>query len=210
MDANNTQSESFDENQSLRVIKEMIQVSQKKLKNDGILFILWGWIMFINYLADYLLNKLVMTFQIHKILSYSGVVLILFGFAYTLYYIFKQRKKVQTYIGISLRYVWISLFVCLVVINLIQFNVLHKINFELQHPIFMVFIAFAIVATGGILRYRLIIIGGIVFGLLAYFCSYLTLQNQLIVEAIAWLIAFIIPGHLLYSKRKVRMPCSKI
>ena len=66
----------------------------------------------------------------------------------------------------------------------------------------MVFIAFAIVVTGGILRYKLIIAGGIVFGLLAYVCSYLPLQEQLLVEAIAWIIAFIIPGHVLYSKRK--------
>ena len=66
----------------------------------------------------------------------------------------------------------------------------------------MVLIAFATVVTGGILRYRLIIIGGIVFGLLAYISSHLPLQQQLLAEAIGWLIAFIIPGHVLYSKRK--------
>jgi branched-subunit amino acid ABC-type transport system permease component len=88
-------------------------------------------------------------------------------------------------------------------INLIQFNILDKIIFELQHPVFMVFIAFATVITGGILRYRMMIVGGIVFGLLAYGCSYLPIIDQLLVEAIAWLIAFIIPGHLLYAKRKI-------
>ena len=106
-----------------------------------------------------------------------------------------------TYIGVSLRYVWVSLFLSMVLVNLIQFNVLHKINFELQHPIFMVFIAFAIVVTGGILRFKLIIAGGIVFGLMAYVCSYFPLQEQLLIEAIAWIIALIIPGHILYSKR---------
>jgi hypothetical protein len=110
-------------------------------------------------------------------------------------------NKVQTYIGISLRWIWFSLIISLVLINLIQFNVLHKINFELQHPLFMVVIAFAIVATGGILRYRLIIAGGIVFGLLAYLCSYLTLPQQMLIEAIAWAIAFVIPGHILYAQR---------
>jgi len=28
------------------------------------------------------------------------------------------------------------------------------------------------------------------------------LKEQLLIEAIAWLIAFVIPGHILYSKRK--------
>jgi hypothetical protein len=39
------------------VIKEMIQVSQKKLKNDGVLFILWGWVVFYNYVSWYVLTK---------------------------------------------------------------------------------------------------------------------------------------------------------
>jgi len=114
----------------------------------------------------------------------------------------KQRKKVQTYIGISLRYVWISLFVCMVLVNLIQFNVLQDINFELQHPIFMVLMAFAVTTTGGILRYRMIIIGGVAFGILALVASYLNLQEQLLIESVAWAIAFIIPGHILYANRK--------
>jgi len=81
-------------------------------------------------------------------------------------------------------------------------NVIQQINFELQHPIFMMFIAFATVITGGILRYKLVILGGIVFGVLAYACSYFSLENQMLFEAAAWLVAFIVPGHLLYAKRK--------
>lgn len=195
-------SESFDENQSLQVIREMIQVSQKKMKSDGILFIIWGWIYFVNYFfLNYLPGIIVTTHQIMQFVRFFRIVLPVIGLAYTLYYIFKQGLKVTTYFGLTLRYVWVSLFLSLVLVNLVQFNVLHKIIFELQHPIFMVFIAFAIVVTGGILRFKLIIAGGIVFGLLAYVCSYFPLQEQLLVEAIAWIIAFIIPGHVLYSKR---------
>jgi hypothetical protein len=201
MNANQSKSGFFTEDQSLKVIREMIRVSQRKLRNDGILFILWGWIMFIYYLIYYLESKMITTYQMEKILNYTGTALILGGLAYTIYYLLKQRKRVQTYIGVSLRYVWISLIVSLMLVNLIQFNVLHQINFELQHPIFMVIIAFAIVATGGIIRYRLIIAGGIVFGIMAFISSWLPLEEQLLVEAIAWAIAFVFPGHILYSKR---------
>jgi hypothetical protein len=194
--------ESFDESQSLQVIREMIQVSQKKLKNDGILFILWGWTMFYVSIGGFIERKIVLTFEIHKMLVVTGIVLGLSALVFSIYYILKQRKKVQTYIGISLRYIWFSMFICLVLINLIQFNVLHKIIFELQHPIFMVIIAFAIVSTGGILRHKLITIGGVVFGLMALLSSYLTLPDQLLIEAIVWIIAFVIPGHILYAKRK--------
>ena len=193
---------SFDENQSLQVIKEMIQVSQKKLKNDGVLFILWGWVIFYNYVSWYVINNIVMTYQTYKGFEYFAKGLVVFAFAFSIYYIFRKNKKVTTYIGISLRYVWISLIVGLSLVNLIIFNTIHEFNPALQHPIFMVFMAFAVVVTGGILRYKLIILGGAVFGLLAYMCTYLSLENQMLIEAVAWLIAFIIPGHYLYAKRK--------
>jgi hypothetical protein len=193
--------DSFDESQSIQVIKEMIQVSQKKLKNDGVLFILWGWVMFYNYILSYVLRDVVTTFQIRKGFQYFGTGLGIFAFAFTIYYIFRNSKKVTTYIGISLRYVWISLIVCLSLTNMILFHGLKELNVELQHPILMLFIAFAIVITGGILRYRLLIFGGIVFGVLAYVCSYLSIEWQMICEAAAWLIAFAIPGHILYAKR---------
>lgn len=200
MDTN--KSESFNEIQSIRVIREMIQVSQKKMKSDGILLIVWGWIYVINYFfLNYLPGIIMTTHRIMQVVRFLRVALPIGGLAYTLYYIYKQSQKATTYIGVSLRYVWVSLFLSMVLVNLIQFNVLHKINFELQHPIFMVFISFAIVVTGGILRYKLLIAGGIFFGLMAYVCSYLPLQEQLLGEAIAWIIAFIIPGHFLYSKR---------
>ena len=193
---------SFNENQSLQVIKEMIAVSQKKLQNNGILFILWGWTMFYVNIAEFIKQKIILTFQVKKMLNYSGIVLPIFALGFTIFYILKHRRKVQTYIGISLKYVWIAMFVSLVLINLIQFRVLHKIDFALQHPIFMVVIAFATVTTGGILRYNLLIWGGVMFGLLALLSSYFTLPYQLLFESIAWLIAFIIPGHYLFAKRK--------
>lgn len=201
METNQLNSELIDENQSIRIIREMIEVSHKKMKNDGILFILWGWISFINIMMEYLLKKIVHTHQISQIKSFITITLPILGLLYTIFYIYRQSRKVTTYIGISLRYVWGSLLVSMILINLIQFNVMHKIIFELQHPIFMVLIAFAITVTGGILRYKLIMAGGIAFGILAYVSSCLPLHQQLLVESISWLIAFIIPGHILYSKR---------
>jgi hypothetical protein len=201
METNSENAELFDEKQSLRMIHEMIQVSQKKLKNDGILFILWGWIMFLKYISIYILQKTINTYQIRKIVEHSENVIGLLAVAFSIYYVLTQRKKVQTYIGISLRYVWISLICCLIITSLIIHNVIHVTNFELQHPIFMMFIAFAIVITGGIIRYKLVIYGGIAFALLAFASSYLKLEEQMLLEAAAWLIAFIIPGHILFSKR---------
>jgi len=204
MDTMKSTSDSMNEAQSLLVIKEMIEVSRKKLKRDGILFIVWGWALFFVSLSGYIGRSFVLTFTLENILKIFEIVPPLLAVTFTIYYIIKQRKKVQTYIGNSLRYVWISLFASMVLVNLIQFNVLKSINFELQHPIIMVLMAFAVTVTGGILRYRLIIIGGVVFGLLALIASHLKIQDQLLIESAAWIIAFIIPGHILYANREKR------
>jgi len=202
MEENDKVLESFDEGQSIQVIKEMIQVSQKSFKNDGILFLLWGWLMFISYVTNYIMYNIVITRQMERISQDLRFAITIIAIIYTLYYVFKKSKKVKTYIGISLKYVWISLSVSLVLSSMIIHNVLQQTNFELLHPIFMMFLAFAIVVTGGILRYKLVIIGGVVFGALAYTSSFFSLEIQMLFEAAAWLVAFIVPGHLLYAKRK--------
>ena len=202
MDATNKESNIIDENQSLTVIKEMIAVSRIKLRQDGILFIVWGWVLFYVSFSGFITRSIVLTYQMNRIISRLGIILGAAAALFTIYYLIRQRKKVQTYIGISLRYVWTSLFLSTVLVNLIQMNVLHSINFELQHPLFMVLMAFAVTVTGGILRHRLIIIGGAVFGALALTASYLGLKEQLLLEAVAWMIAFIVPGHILFAKRK--------
>ncbi|MFA6651924.1 MAG: hypothetical protein WCS46_04485 [Bacteroidales bacterium] len=202
METKQEEAKIINENQSLAVIKEMIEVSRIKLRQDGILFIVWGWTLFYVSFGGYITRTLVMTYQIYKTLNRLGYVMAAAAALFTIYYLIKQRKKVQTYIGISLRYVWISFFLSTVLVNLILINILHSINFELQHPLFMVLMAFAVTVTGGILRHRLIVIGGVVFGALALTASYLGLKEQLLLEAVAWVVAFIVPGHILFAKRK--------
>ena len=201
METKEFENERFDEKDSLRIIREMIEVSRKKLRNDGILIIIWGWCLFYSYMHRYLISKILFSNMQVRAFKSVGWIISLFAVGATIYYLWQQRQKVQTYIGLSIRYVWISAIGCMVLINLILNNIMHKIDFTLQHPIFMVIIAFAVVFTGILLRYKVMIGGGILFGLFAYAASFLGLHDQFLMEAIAWFIAFIIPGHILFAKR---------
>ena len=195
-------SEQFDERQSLLVIQEMIQLSQRKINNDGILLIVWGYAASLPALIRYFKEILFLPNRVMFVLKFVDPVLPLLALAFTIYYIYNERKKVTTYIGASLRSIWISLFGCMVLTNLILANVTHEVNFTLQHPLFMVLTAFAILVTGVILRYKLIILGGIVFGVLAYIASLLILKDQMLLDGIGWFLALAIPGHLMYFKRE--------
>jgi len=201
MEPTYSDSEAFDETQSLRVISDMIQVSQRKLRNDGILLIVWGYAASLPSLIKYFKEILFLPNRVMFLLKFVDPVLPLLALAFTIYYVLRERKKVTTYIGASLRYVWFSLIGCMVLTNLILYNVTHEVNFALQHPLFMVLTAFAILVTGVILRYKLIILGGIVFGILAYIASFLILHDQLFLDGIGWFLALAIPGHIMYYRR---------
>jgi len=201
MENNLTENQEFNEVQSLKLVRQMIEISHKKLRTDGILFVVWGWIGFLSGFWQYLIRTYPHTYSLDQVSRWIITPLPVAGLIFTLVYLYRKSRKATTYLSISLRYVWISLFFTMVLINLIQYNVLDKIVFELQHPLFMVVTAFAIVITGGILRYRMIIAGGIIFAAMAYLGSCFDLPTQLLVESLAWFIAFVIPGHILFLRR---------
>lgn len=185
------------------IFKQINPLSQKLLFRDGILFIIWGWLMFYVNLAGYIERTVLISHNMENLINTSGFVMGLLAVGLTILYFILRRKEVKTKTGTSLRYVWFSMFVALVLINLIQNNVLKSINFDLQHPIFMVVIAFAIVTTGRILSNRLFIYGGVFFAVMALISSYLPLADQLLLEAIGWLMAMIIPGHLIQAGKHI-------
>ncbi|GET25382.1 hypothetical protein [Prolixibacter sp. NT017] len=194
-------SEQHQEEQPIEVFSGLSRLIQHFVFRPGALLILWGWVMFYSYAMNYLTQKILMASRTQSLLGNLGIVLGAVAFIITIFYLLRQAKPVARQ-GIYIRYVWVSLFVSLVLINLIQYNVLQQINFELQHPIFMVIIAFAIVVSGSILKYPLLLAGGIIFGILAYVASMMSLTDQLLVEAIGWLVAFILPGHIRYLRHK--------
>ena len=189
------------EEQTFEVFSGLSRHIEHFVFRPGALLILWGWVMFYSYATDYLSNKILVASRTQSLLGNLGIVLGAVALIITIFYLLRQVKPVAKN-EIYLRYVWASMFVSLILINLIQFNVLHQINFELQHPIFMVIIAFSIVISGGILHYPLLLTGGIIFGILAYVASFLSLTDQLLMEAIGWLVAFILPGHIRYFRHK--------
>ncbi|GET22701.1 hypothetical protein [Prolixibacter denitrificans] len=195
------ESEQHQEEQPVEVFSGLSRLIQHFVFRPGALLILWGWVMFYSYAMNYLTQKILMASRTQSLLGNLGIVLGAVAFIITIFYLLRQAKPVAKQ-EIYIRYVWVSLLVSLVLINLIQYNVLQQINFELQHPIYMVVIAFAIVVSGGILRYPFLLAGGIIFGILAYVASLLSLTDQLLMEAIGWLVAFILPGHIRYYRHK--------
>lgn len=180
---------------------DVIKTLDQQLKRKGMLMIIWGWLMCVHYLLVYLLQIAYLSFELRDFLNLTAYALIPIGLLITVLYLYRQSDTERIKHQSIISYLWIVALISLVLVNLIQANVLNTINFDLQHPIFMVIMAMAITVTGKLMAFKPLMIGGILFGVFAYTASFFALADQLMIEALGWLVAFVIPGHLLYSRR---------
>lgn len=59
-------------------------------------------------MSRFLISKILFSRMEVKAFKIAGAIITVFVLGYTLYYLWQQRKKVQAWIGTSLRWVWLS------------------------------------------------------------------------------------------------------
>ena len=210
MDSDFLPQDEFDENQSIRVIQQMIQVAQQRHAQDGVLFIVWGWLLMVSNTVFALGPQIfVTTTPIRNILNYVYMFLWFGAILFTLIYLIKRYSRVRTHTGITLLFVWIGLIAFLMVSNVIHTHFLNQILEKVGTPFEylpmalspMLLVAFAIFVTGLILRYWLVMAGAVLFGVFVLISTYISYEWQLVLSALGWTVAFIIPGHVIYARR---------
>jgi hypothetical protein len=173
----------------------MINREKMLAQPAGLLLVLWGWAQFLNYFRFYFVRTLPFSYATCTLLEYLTNGLLVLVLLFTLYDLWVHREWLKKPLGKTLMAVWICWMLAQVLTNLIQFNVLGHIVFELQHALFMLLTAIAVVITGGVIRSRWMQWGGVLFALLAFGASYMVLKDQMLLEAIGWLVGFVVPGH---------------
>ncbi len=181
------------EKEALLLIEEMINSTKQDVKDNGFYFILWGWLVFISAITDYVLLTL---FSYGGHASIWGILMPLGGLV-SFIAGRKQIKKqrVKTYVDESLRYLSIAFGISLFIICLIMPMSDH--NWRSFYPTLMVVYAFGIFIFGGILRYKPLMYGAYSNWILAIVAFFVAYDWQLLLLALAVLSGFVIPGHLL-------------
>jgi len=165
------------------------------------LLVLWGWVQYLSYFRFFLVRAVSFSYLTCKTLEYLTNGLSLLVLLFTLNYLWVHRAWFKKPAVKTMATIWIGLLLSMVFTNLIMQNVLHHVVFELQHALFMLLTAVAILITGSLIRNRWMFFGGVVFALLAFGASCLPLKNQMLLESIGWVVGFVIPGHLLMRRK---------
>ncbi len=182
--------------ESILLIQSMISKTKSAVADNSFYLLLWGWLVFGCCLVQYIL-KVYFLYPNHYfvwwLMPVGGVVSSIYGSRQA------KRQTVKTFVEEAVDYVWISLaisFVVLVIVNMIGDGWRHAFTY------YILLYAIGTFITGSLIRFRPLIIGGLINFALAAASVRFSYDNQLLVGAIAILISYIIPGHLLRIRFK--------
>ncbi len=180
------------QSESLEVIQRMILTVKNDLEDDSFYFLLWGWLVFVASLAQYglMYMEYEKSYIVWAILMPSGgVASFIYGSKQN------KNKKVKSYIDELMGYVLIAFLVSLFIVLFSQ--AMLKLN---CYPMVMMVYGIWLFISGGAIKFKPLIAGGIINWILCIAAFFAQFEIQLLLLALAVLLGYIIPGHMLKSK----------
>lgn len=184
------------EAESMQLISSMINRAKNRFNETGFLYLLWGWVVLMCCITQFVAAYFFNYGSAYYIWFLTWIVLL-----YQIFFLRRKRKsrKVRTYTDDINQFVWITFFICgmLLVFILIQFK-----TYEVINPAVLVMYGMPIFLSGVILKFRPLLIGGIVCWLFAAASPFIDSEFQLLLIAGSIISGWIIPGYLLKQKFK--------
>jgi hypothetical protein len=184
------ESTSWNEAESIQLIREMIEATKYQVIEERFLYLLWGYGVAGAGTIHYLL-------QFHVGYAHPYLVWFLMPFLGVVNYFYLKKKSVKrqsnTWAGRVLSGIWTGML----------FGILAALaggfarGWEEAYPVMIILYGLASYATGTALEFRWLKIGGfgsIVLGGLAFFFGF---QYQLILLILAVLLSFVLPSHMM-------------
>ncbi|MEI9958065.1 MAG: hypothetical protein WDM90_17575 [Ferruginibacter sp.] len=110
-----------------------------------------------------------------------------------------KKKEASTYIGDSMKYLWMGMGISYFVLSMI----LSKMGWNTNvFPFFILLYGLGTFVSGMLLQFKPLIIGGVCAWALGIISTYFNYDYQMLFAAGAILISYIIPAYLLRSKNR--------
>jgi hypothetical protein len=193
------QEENISGEESLVLIESMIKKAKNQFSENGDLYLLWGWWVFVCSIAEFILLNL-MNFERHWLVWWTFPLVI----AFQIWYLRKKRNRVRvrTYTDEIVGFVWLTFLVLMVLIVFLLARTNDPSTFLLIDPMFLILYGMPTFLSGIILKFRPLIIGGIGCWMLSMVATFVSPEYHLLLLPVAMLIAWIIPGYRLRRKFK--------
>lgn len=191
------------ERQSLDLIQTMIRQAQGRFSQDGSHYLMWGWLVLIASLTNYLLLKA-------GYAEYGSLAWLLMPLGGMGAWLLSRREARQsrprTYVDRVMSYLWggvgITLFLTFFLLNThigSSDNAPPVWNLS-TYPVVLLLYGLGLFTSGGLLRIPALIAGAVVCWLLAIVSNFQPFDNQLLCLAGAMLAGYIVPGFILRAR----------
>lgn len=189
----------FSVEQSLQVIQSMIEKAKQDVVKNSFYFLLWGWLVFITALLNFILMKF--TDIKHPYIVWN---LMWIGVISSIIKGVKESKaeKVKTYVGETMKFFGFSMAIiyCSLAFIFGKYNLWHY-----SFPFYILIYAAACFFMGSIMQFSLLKWTGLLCIPIMVISVFVAYEWQLLLLALAVLISYIIPGHMLSVKEKTQI-----
>ncbi len=191
----NTQETHMNPEQSLSLINEMIGKAKQSYNRTSIYFLIWGWLLIAAGLGEYYLGQI--AYYNHPYIVWpimgvvGGILSIAFGKRES------ARSGIHTYTDKLFSYLWGGFMATLIIV--IVASISQRVN---PGPFIIILTGLPTFVSGGITRFKPLIVGGIVFWVLGLITFFLPMEYSSLMFAFAIFCGYIIPGYMLKSAER--------
>lgn len=180
----------------LDLITSVIHESRKSIVDHGKYWLAWGLASLFAALGQSVMLFIFPTVY-HWVtwpvfLTIAGIASFIIGMRDT------EKTSVKTYYLRFITYLWTSFGLVFLLLLILTFS--QKLTFSQTYPLFILFYGLATYISGGMLRFRPLIIGGVLTWIIAITAFYTDFKVQVLLLGLSLIISYIIPGFLLYKK----------
>lgn len=191
--------------ESLQLIDSMINKARNNFSENGHLYLVWGWCIFVCSLGHFLFEMVWPVKNFYLVWMSTWLVLI-----YQIFYLVKKRKaeKVLTYTDAIVKQIWFVF----VIVMFLMMVIIARFSTISHHTdaVFLVIYGIPTYLSGKIIRHKWLVYGGIGCWLLAIGSLFIPYPYHMLLLSVAVIIAWIIPGYMLRKRFKLQGKSSLI
>lgn len=182
------------EHQSLQIIEQMIKSAKREQRDNGIGWIIWGWLLVAASILTYfnIEENWFDPFFFWNLFGLASIGMILY--AVLRHFFFKRKVRVKTYTADLFEKLNIGFFIFLV---FIIFAINRGIGPVRGFPLLIGLYGFWVLIYGTALNFKPSVIGAYISWAIAYACLYVDdIRWIMLLHALAVLCGYVIPGHI--------------
>ena len=188
------------EQESLRLINEMIGKAKQSYVTKGSASIVWGALIIICSLLTWA------QVQYKFALGFDVWLLVFVAVIPQLYFSIKEKKEKHfvAHDETTMRYLWSTFGICIFILTFYD----SRFGSENSTSLFMMLYGIPTFITGGIFKYKPMIIGGLICWILSVVSIFTPFSTDMLFMAACGLFAWLLPGIILWRKYKKQAGCN--